>query len=105
MGSLQALGRESVQHEASSADRRRAIADPPSVVPHHPFHVKPSGNLYTASANLKDKAGSFSLLPDELLVQVLEALDTGSLCNIGQTCKVLYAFSRLDDIWKILFVL
>ena len=80
-------------------------ADSPSVVPHHPLHVKPSGNLYTTPINIKDKTGNLSLLPDEVLIQVLEILGSRSLCNVGQTCKALYAFSRLEDMWKTLFIL
>ena len=82
-----------------------AAADSSNVVPHHPLHIKPSGNLYAASVNIKDKAGDLSFLPDEVLIQILEVLDSHSLCNIGQTCKALYAFSRLEDIWKTLFIL
>lgn len=71
-------------------------------VPYHPAGVKPTGNAYNATKNLKSATGIFVALPDELLVQVLEYLDAGSLQNIGCTCKAMYAFSRLEDLWKTL---
>ncbi|KAL2041281.1 hypothetical protein N7G274_005663 [Stereocaulon virgatum] len=73
-------------------------------VPSHPLGIKPSGNAYTANENLKSAAGRFSLLPDEVLVQILECLDAKSLRKIECTCKALYAFSRLEDIWKTLCI-
>ena len=73
-------------------------------VPSHPLGIKPSGNAYTANKNLKSAAGRFSLLPDEVLVQILEYLDAKSLREIECTCKALYAFSRLEDIWKTLCI-
>ena len=71
-------------------------------VPSHPFGVKPTGNAYNATKNLKLATGFFVALPDELFVQVLEYLDASSLRNIGCTCKAMYAFSRLEDLWKTL---
>ena len=71
-------------------------------VPAHPVGIKPSGNAYNATKNLKSAAGVFVTLPDELLVQVLEYLDARSLQKIGRTCKAMYAFSRLEDLWKTL---
>lgn len=69
-------------------------------VPSHPVGVKPTGNAYNATRNLKSATGFFVGLPDEVLVQVLEYLDARSLQNIGCTCKAMYAFSRLEDLWK-----
>lgn len=71
-------------------------------VPSHPLEVKPTGNAYNATRNLKSATGFFVGLPDELLVQVLEYLDARPLQNIGCTCKAMYAFSRLEDLWKTL---
>lgn len=71
-------------------------------VPSHPAGVKPAGNAYNATRNLKSATGILVGLPDELLVQVFEYLDARSLQNIGCTCKAMYAFSRLEDIWKTL---
>ena len=74
-------------------------------VPHHPLDIRPSGNAYTADENIKANAGLFSCMPDELIVQVLEYLDGTSLVELGRTCKAIYAFSRLEDLWKALFIL
>ena len=73
-------------------------------VPSHPLRIKPAGNAYTATENIKLAAGLFMGLPDELIIQVLEPLDATSLKRLGCTCKALYAFSRLEDLWKTLCV-
>ena len=73
-------------------------------VPSHPLGIKPNGNAYTANENLKSAAGYFAVLPDELLVMVLECLDAKSLRKIECCCKALYAFSRLEDLWKTLCI-
>ena len=72
-------------------------------VPLHPLMIKPAGNAYAATAikeNIKSAAGIFSAVPDELLVQIIECLDGESLQRLGSTCKALYAFTRLDELWK-----
>ena len=73
-------------------------------VPPHPLGIRPAGNAYTAVKNLKSFAGLFSTLPDELIVQVLDMLSHRGLLALGSTCKALYAFCRLDDLWKTLFI-
>lgn len=73
-------------------------------IPSHPLDVKPSGNIYTASIDLKKFSGLFARLPDELLLQLLEFLDARSLNGLGGTCKALYAFTRFEDVWKALFL-
>ena len=66
-------------------------------LPRHPLDIKPAGNVYTATT----KPGiPFWQLPDELLLQILEHLDPRSLLHLGATCKALFAFSRLDELWK-----
>lgn len=75
----------------------------PAVIPPHPLGIKPAGNALTANANLKAKAGYFSILPDELLAQFLECLDAPALLRLGGTCKALYAFTRFDELWRALF--
>ncbi|KAF8469551.1 hypothetical protein BDZ91DRAFT_720456 [Kalaharituber pfeilii] len=71
----------------------------------HPLRVKPLGNTFTADSNLRDNStGHFGVLPDELLVQLLGYLDSGSLLALGATSKGLYAFSRCDELWKDLFI-
>ncbi|KAI9710100.1 MAG: hypothetical protein M1820_002902 [Bogoriella megaspora] len=69
-------------------------------VPSHPLGVKPSGNAYTATRNLKEHAGLFAALPDELLLQVLEYVDAPSLLRLGGSCRALHAFARVEDFWK-----
>ena len=73
-------------------------------VPPHPLGIKPTGNVYTATENIKPAAGFFMRLPDELIIQVLESLDAASLQCLGCTCKALYAFSRFEDLWKTLCI-
>ncbi|KAL8774706.1 MAG: hypothetical protein Q9209_000645 [Squamulea sp. 1 TL-2023] len=55
-----------------------------------------------ADQNIKTKAGAFALLPDELITQTMEWLDPLGLMQLGCTCKALYAFSRQEDLWKLL---
>lgn len=78
--------------------------DASATVPPHPLDIKPSGNAYTATKNIKDHAGLFRRLPDELLMQLLEVLNAADLVRLGSTCKALYAFCRSDDLWKTLFI-
>ena len=66
--------------------------------------IKPLGNAYTATDDIKLAAGSFTALPDEVLIQVLEFLDATSLKRLGFACKTLYAFSRHEELWKTLCI-
>lgn len=75
-----------------------------TVVPLHPLGIRPAGNAYTSSSNIRSTIGTFDSLPDELIVQVLEYLHSISLLQLGATCKAFYAFSRLEDLWKALFI-
>lgn len=83
---------------------RQEDMEEPVAIPSHPLDVKPSGNAYTATENLKDNCGVFAMLPDELLMQLLEYLPGKELQLLGSTCKALHAFSRADELWKELFV-
>lgn len=74
------------------------------VVPHHPLGIKPLGNAFTASTNIKSAAGVFSNIPDEIIIQVLEFLHAKSLLRLGAACKALYAFCHFDEHWKDLFI-
>lgn len=76
----------------------------PMMVPAHPLDVKPLGNAFTTDENIKTAAGSFALLPDELITQVMEWLNPSGLLQLGSTCKALYAFSRQEDLWKMLYL-
>ena len=73
-------------------------------VPPHPLGLKPLGNQYTAPINLKDNLGTCQRLPDELLILLLEHLNSSSLRYLGSTCKALFAFTRSDDLWKTIFI-
>lgn len=73
-------------------------------IPSHPLGVKPSGNGLLATWSLRDAIGAFQLLPDELILILLEGLDGPSLLRLGRTCKAFYAFTRAEEIWKTLFV-
>ena len=73
-------------------------------VPSHPLKIKPRGNAYTATVDIKLAAGSFTALPDDVLIQVLEFLDATSLKRLGVACKALYAFSRHEELWKTLCI-
>ena len=71
-----------------------------AVIPQHPMGIKPAGNQFVAEHNIKAAAGVFSYVPDELLIQLFEFFEPLSLLQIGATCKALYAYSRLEDLWK-----
>ena len=73
-------------------------------IPGHPLGVKPSGNALLAAEDLRNAIGTFNLVPDELILILLEFLDSRSLLQLGQTCKAFYAFTRAEDLWKTLFI-
>jgi len=75
-----------------------------SATPPHPLGVRPLGNAYESKLNLKSRSGALAGLPEEVLFQTLEYLDGETLIRLGATCKVLYAFSRAEELWKALFV-
>lgn len=74
-------------------------------VPPHPLGVKPLGNAYITKQNIKLAAGYFSHVPDEIIIEILEWLDSDALVELGKTCKALYAFCQQDEIWRTLFIL
>jgi hypothetical protein len=78
---------------------------PLDAIPCHPLGVKPSGNGLIAEWNLRTAAGKLATLPDDLILLLLEHLDSSSLRRFGATCKALYAFTRSEDLWKRLFIL
>lgn len=106
-GAVSIFSQESTLGESSSHQENRLRCSEQCdslTVPLHPLNIKPAGNAYTATENIKLAAGSFALLPDELLIQVLEYLEAASLRRLGAACKALYAFSRLEDLWKTLCI-
>lgn len=99
--------------EGPPAKRRRvefAVPDEPlqregqTFVKPHPLGVRPSGNALTATRNLRAACGSFTALPDELLMQLLESLLAEDLLRLGGTCKALHAYTRSEELWRALFV-
>ncbi|KKK16609.1 hypothetical protein P175DRAFT_0519199 [Aspergillus ochraceoroseus IBT 24754] len=88
------------------SDHGSFVDDSPAhdAIPGHPLGVKPSGNALLAAENLRDVIGTFNLLPDELVLVLLEYLDCPSLLKLGQTCKAFYAFTRAEDFWKTFFI-
>ncbi len=80
------------------------LEDVEQSVPPHPLGVKPSGNEYTATEIARRAIGTFQILLDEVLMILLEYLDSRLLRLLGSTCKALYAFCCSDDLWKALFI-
>ncbi|GAP87368.1 putative F-box domain-containing protein [Rosellinia necatrix] len=67
--------------------------------------IKPLGNQYFASGpNARQYTGAVGQLPDEMILHLFEYLDASSLRKLASTCRFLYAFGQLDDLWKSLFL-
>lgn len=81
-----------------------SVQDTHDAIPSHPLGVKPSGNALLAAENLRNAIGTFNILPDDLILTLLEFLGSPSLLYIGRTCKAFYAFTRAEELWKGLFV-
>ncbi|KAF3481602.1 F-box protein [Arthroderma uncinatum] len=73
-------------------------------IPAHPLGVKPAGNGLTASWDIRPAMGGFALLPDELILILLESFDASTLRCLGAACRALYAFTRAEELWKALFI-
>lgn len=73
-------------------------------IPQHPLDIKPLGNAYMASEDLRIASGYFHRLPEETLVYLLEQLNAPALVALGATCKALYAFTRADELWRALYI-
>jgi len=73
-------------------------------IPQHSLGVKPSGNQYTATVNARRSIGPFQILPDEIIAELLETLDSRRLRMLGSTCKFLHAFCKSEELWKTLFI-
>ncbi|KAK4152417.1 hypothetical protein C8A00DRAFT_16262 [Chaetomidium leptoderma] len=83
-------------HDDSSLD---------SSIPSHPLGIKPLGNKYFSSGeDARMLLGTLQVLPDEMLMQLLEYLDPRALRLFGYTCKFLFACCVVDDIWKTIFL-
>jgi hypothetical protein len=75
-----------------------------SYVPGHPWGIKPIGNAYSADTDLGSAAGFFGRLLPEALLCILESLDASALIALGSTCKLFFAYTRHEDLWKTLFI-
>lgn len=90
-------GEQSVPPACLEHDEADAVA----AVPTHPLRVRPSGNAFGAPKNLRHAIkGPLILLPDAVLLQILENLDLPTLRTLGYTSKALWAFCHLDELWK-----
>lgn len=86
-------------------------ADDFEVLPPHPLGIKPEGNSYAdlegldgRRSHIRQHAGYFARLPDELLMHFLDYLDPHQLLALGSSCKALYAFTHVDELWRAHFV-
>ncbi|KAK9241438.1 hypothetical protein V1525DRAFT_317281, partial [Lipomyces kononenkoae] len=79
----------------------------------HPLGIKPFGNLIlsdnekpcASSVQIREKfLGYFALLPDELILSVLQKLRATELRRLGYSSRIFSAFASQDDLWKLLFV-
>ncbi|KAK0733452.1 hypothetical protein B0T26DRAFT_736386 [Lasiosphaeria miniovina] len=74
-------------------------------IPPHPLRIKPLGNKFFDNSNdARESLGSLQVLPDEMLMQLLEYFDKRSLRLFGYTCKFLFAHCMSDDVWKYIFL-
>ncbi|KAK4128792.1 Clavaminate synthase-like protein [Parathielavia appendiculata] len=91
------LGRDPSSHQDDSSLG-------PSI-PSHPLGIKPLGNKYfAAGVDARKSIGSLQVLPDEMLMQLLEYMDRRTLKLLGYTCKFLFACCMADDVWKTIFL-
>lgn len=90
------------QREARMDEQEASVE---SRIPSHPLGVKPLGNQYLSSAvSARGSIGIFQILPDEVLAQLSEYFEQGSLRKLGYTCRFFFAFCHADDLWKALFL-
>ena len=73
-------------------------------IPQHPLEIKPLGNAYMSSEDLRTTSGFFYRLPEETLVYLLEQMEAPVLVALGATCKAMYAFTRADELWRALYI-
>ncbi|RKF71693.1 F-box protein [Golovinomyces cichoracearum] len=74
-----------------------------TLIPKHPSGIRPLGNQFLTTINVKISAGYFRKFPEVLLVTLLEFLNPITLLKLGSTCKYLHAFCRLDSLWRTLY--
>ncbi|KAF2806725.1 Clavaminate synthase-like protein [Mytilinidion resinicola] len=101
----EAIGRTAKRIKLKAAPIESDVEEGDAVtIPSHPLGIRPSGNAYTASHDIKTACGPFARIPDELLITLLEGLDAQELVRLGSTCKAFYAFTRLEELWRTLFI-
>lgn len=89
---------------SSAGDDHDAPDGSASSVRRHPLGVRPAGNAFTASTDLRHASGYFARLPEELLGSFLEYLEAPDLLRLGGTCRALHAYTRNEELWRALFV-
>ncbi|KAK9365169.1 hypothetical protein V1509DRAFT_571509 [Lipomyces kononenkoae] len=78
----------------------------------HPLGIKPFGNLilsdndaHASCVQIRKKLlGYFSILPDELILSLMQNLEANELRRLGYSSRIFSAFASQDDLWKQLFV-
>ena len=70
----------------------------------HRLGIRPSGNVLTEPAHARNNIGTFGILPDEVILTVLEWIDDVQLIALGTTCRAFFAFTSNDDLWKTLLL-
>lgn len=101
-----AIRDEEIRHQSLLCDRTNESSKFTSdSIPSHPLGLKPLGNQYLHHGPIARRSiGVFNILPDEMLMLVLEHVSAAELLHLGHTCKFLYAFAHSDDLWKALFL-
>ncbi|KAH6998388.1 hypothetical protein BKA56DRAFT_25061 [Ilyonectria sp. MPI-CAGE-AT-0026] len=94
------------RRHSSLCDRTTDLTElTPDSIPLHPLGLKPLGNQYIFNGrNARRSIGVWNMLPDEIMMLILEHVDTHELFNLGHTSKFLYAFCHSDELWKALFL-
>ncbi|KXJ95583.1 hypothetical protein Micbo1qcDRAFT_27425 [Microdochium bolleyi] len=94
---------DSIQQEITFDDQDLELdAD---AIPTHPLGIKPLGNQYLATGpSARQSLGAFGILPDELILHLVDYFDADSLRSVASTCRFLFGFGQLDDLWKTLYL-
>eukprot|EP00045_Choanoeca_perplexa_P011192 m.117306 g.117306 ORF g.117306 m.117306 type:complete len:481 (-) comp15544_c0_seq1:16-1458(-) len=67
----------------------------------HPHGVQPYGNCYgDANSFRQAHLGNFSILSDELLLDVLSRIPANDLLALAQCSRWFYCFANHDDVWR-----
>lgn len=68
-------------------------------IPWHPLGVKPLGNRYLCTgSDARASVGTWAVLPDEMLMAVLEHFGKLELVSLGLTCRFFYAFCHPEEL-------